>query len=86
MVGCVEGILGIRPAPEGILIKPAIPAEWDGFTMEKTFRGKKIRVRVDNSAHKQGDPARYILNGQERPAELIPEMDLRAENDLVIVM
>jgi len=86
MVGCVEGILGLRPTPEGILIRPAIPSAWDGFTMEKTFRGKKIRVTVDNGAHKEGNPVKYILNGQERPVDVIPEGDLREENDLTIVM
>ena len=54
MVGCVEGILGLRPTPEGILVKPAIPAEWDGFTMEKKFRGKTLKITVDNAAHKAG--------------------------------
>ena len=29
MVGCVEGILGLRPTPEGLVISPAIPASWD---------------------------------------------------------
>ena len=86
MVGCVEGILGLRPTPEGILISPAIPAEWDGFMMEKNFRGRKLRVKVDNSAHRQGNPVRYILNGKERPAEVIPEGDLLAENELTVIM
>ena len=86
MVGCVEGILGLRPTPEGILIKPAIPAEWDGFTMEKNFRGKKIRVTVDNGAHHEGNPAKYILNGKEMPVDVIPADVLLEENELTIVM
>ncbi|MBQ9252983.1 MAG: N,N'-diacetylchitobiose phosphorylase [Clostridia bacterium] len=86
MVGCVEGILGLRPTPAGILVKPAFPAEWDGFTMEKNFRGKKLKITVDNSAHREGEPARYILNGQERPVAVIPAEELLAENDLTIVM
>ena len=86
MVGCVEGILGLRPTPEGILVKPAFPAEWDGFTMEKNFRGKKLKITVDNSAHRQGNPARYILNGTERPVEVIPEAELKEVNELTVVM
>jgi ABC-type Mn2+/Zn2+ transport system ATPase subunit len=35
MVGCVEGILGLRPTPEGLVVSPAIPAAWDGFTLSK---------------------------------------------------
>ena len=65
MVGCVEGILGLRPTPEGLVISPAIPAEWDGFTMEKTFRGKKLYITVDNSAHHEGGVQKTLVNGVE---------------------
>ena len=65
MVGCVEGILGLRPTPEGLVISPAIPAEWDGFTMDKTFRGKRLHITVDNAAHKEGKPSKVLVNGAE---------------------
>lgn len=86
MVGCVEGILGLRPTPDGIVVSPAIPAAWDGFTMEKTFRGKRLHIKVDNAAHHQGNPSGYILNGQKRPFGLIRADELQAENELVVVM
>ena len=86
MVGCVEGILGLRPTIKGIEISPAIPKVWDGFTMEKVFRGRKLHITVDNSAHKEGNPARVILNGTERAAGVIPESELKAENEIVVVM
>ena len=86
MVGCVEGILGLRPTAEGIEISPAIPSAWDGFTMEKVFRGKKLHITVDNSAHKEGKPEKVILNGTERKAGLIPEGELLDDNKIVIVM
>lgn len=86
MVGCVEGILGLRPTLDGIVIAPAFPAEWDGFTMEKVFRGKKLNIRVDNVAHKEGNPEKYILNGKEHPAGVILESELLDENQIVVVM
>ncbi len=86
MVGCVEGILGLRPTPEGIEISPAIPEEWDGFTMEKVFRGKKLHITVDNLAHKQGNPEKIVLNGTERTAGLIPESELKEENIITVIM
>ena len=86
MVGAVEGILGLRPTAEGILISPAIPQVWDGFTMEKVFRGKKLHITVDNSAHKEGNPSKIILNGAERPVGLIPAAELRDENQITVIM
>ncbi|MCQ2458400.1 MAG: N,N'-diacetylchitobiose phosphorylase [Clostridia bacterium] len=86
MVGCVEGILGLRPTPKGIVIAPAIPAEWDGFTMTKKFRGKTLNITVDNSAHHEGNPTAYILNGIRRDAGLITESELNDVNDITVIM
>ncbi|MBR4235188.1 MAG: N,N'-diacetylchitobiose phosphorylase [Clostridia bacterium] len=86
MVGCVEGILGLRPTPEGLFVSPSIPSEWSGFSMTKRFRGKTVHITVDNSAHKQGKPSAYILNGANVPVGVIPADVLRPENELVIIM
>ncbi len=86
MVGCVEGILGLRPTLEGIVINPAIPAEWDGFTMDKAFRGKKLHITVDNAAHRQGDAREVWLNGAKHDGMELKASELKAENDIKIVM
>ena len=54
--------------------------------MEKVFRGKKLHITVDNSAHKEGNPVKVILNGTERAAGVIPADELKAENDITVVM
>ena len=38
MVGCVEGICGIRPDLDGLRVAPTIPSDWKEMTMEKNFR------------------------------------------------
>ena len=86
MVGCVEGILGLRPTPAGIEISPAIPSDWDGFTMEKVFRGKKLHITVNNLAHREGKPKTVILNGAERAPGVIPESDLLEDNKIIVIM
>ena len=86
MVGCVEGILGLRPTPDGLYVSPAIPREWEEMTMVKRFRGKTVRILVDNAAHREGNPRAYILNGVKRPAAVIREDELREENELIVVM
>lgn len=85
MVGCVEGILGLRPTPEGLVISPAIPAEWDGFTMDKTFRGKRLHITVDNSAHKEGNPSKVLVNGVEVSGVLTDDV-LADECQITVVM
>ena len=41
---------------------------------------------MNNLAHKQGNPEKLILNGEERPAGLIPESELLEENRIVVLM
>ena len=86
MVGCVEGILGLRPTPDGIVISPSIPAAWAGFTMRKIFRGKTLHIKIDNAAHKESGVTRLVLNGKERIPGLIRADELAEENDLLVVM
>ena len=86
MVGCVEGILGLRPTPDGLCISPAIPASWDGFTMEKTFRAKRLHITVDNSAHHQGGVSKLLLNGMEIPAGLMPDEILHDGDSITVIM
>lgn len=41
-------MLGFRPELDGVHIDPCIPKDWPGFTMERTFRGKRLNVAVKN--------------------------------------
>ena len=86
MVGCVEGILGLRPTPEGLRISPSIPAEWDGFTMDKTFRGCRLHITVDNSAHHEGGCAEMKIDGKTVENGLITDALLRDGAEITVVM
>lgn len=86
MVGCVEGILGLRPDLDGIKIEPAIPSTWDGFTMEKVFRGKKLNITVKNPNGAQGGVKACYLNGEKLESNYILASKLNAENEIVIEM
>ena len=44
-------ILGVRPTYDGLIIDPCIPASWDGFEMDRIFRGKKVHITVKNPSH-----------------------------------
>lgn len=86
MVGAIEGILGVRPDLHGLRLSPSIPAAWDGFTMEKSFRGKKLYITVQNPAHKESGFTSLMLNGAAMPDNYIPADKLAAENEIVLTM
>ena len=86
MVGCVEGICGMRPDADGIRIAPSIPAEWNGFRIEKNFRSKKLNITVDNSAHVQSGVKSITLNGEKIDSNYIPADKLADVNEITVVL
>ncbi|MBP5579986.1 MAG: N,N'-diacetylchitobiose phosphorylase, partial [Ruminococcus sp.] len=86
MVGCVEGICGMRPDLGGLTIAPSIPAKWDGFKIEKNFRGKKLNISIDNSAHVQSGVRETILNGEKLAGNYVPADKLADVNEIKVIM
>ena len=86
MVGCVEGILGLRPDLDGLRLAPAIPREWDAFTIEKDFRGKKLHIRVENPDHRESGCRSLTLNGRALPDNYIPAALLEADNQILLTL
>ncbi len=86
MVGCVEGICGMRPTPEGLVISPSIPHEWDGMKMEKNFRGSHLSIKVENPNHVSSGVKSVTLNGEVIDGELIPAAKLREQNEVIVVL
>ncbi|MBR1650848.1 MAG: N,N'-diacetylchitobiose phosphorylase [Lachnospiraceae bacterium] len=86
MVGCVEGICGMRPTPEGLVVSPSIPHEWDGMKMEKNFRGSHISIKVENPNHVSSGVKSLTLNGEVLDGDLIPASKLKDKNEVVVVL
>ncbi len=86
MVGCVEGILGLRPDFNGIRLSPSIPSDWKEFEIEKDFRGKHLSIRYVNNNGSESGVKKIILNGEEIMGDYIPASKLRAENTVVCEM
>lgn len=86
MVGCVEGILGMRPNAEGLVVDPAIPAEWASYTVEKTFRGKRLSMTFNNPHHAESGVTSIVLNGEKLEGNLIPASKLKDENEIVVTI
>jgi len=41
-------ILGVRPAFDHLVVDPCIPSGWDGFRVERTWRGRRFSIEVRN--------------------------------------
>ena len=86
MVGCVEGILGMRPDFDGLRIDPAVPSDWKEFKIEKTFRGKKLHITVKNPDSKESGVTALTVNGRELAGNYIAASDLAEENEILVQM
>lgn len=86
MVGCVEGILGMRPNADGLVIDPSIPSEWDVITIDKLFRGKKLSIKIQNPEHVQSGVKELVLNGKQLTGNFVPASELSSENNIVVIL
>ena len=86
MVGCVEGICGMRPNADGLVIDPAIPSSWDGFKIEKNFRGKHLSIDIQNPEHVQSGVKSMTVNGEAVDGNFVCECKMTEQTDIVVVL
>ncbi len=86
MVGCVEGILGLRPDLTGITLSPSIPKDWTHLEIRKDFRGKHLHILIENPDRRESGCERLILNGQELHGNHIPADLLEDENEICLIL
>ena len=86
MVGCVEGILGMRPDFYGLRIAPSIPKAWDQFTIEKDFRGKHLHIEVVNPDHKESGCTKLVVNGEVMDDNYIPVEKMTDDTSIKLYM
>ncbi len=73
----LQWILGLRPEIDGLRIDPCIPQAWPGFQVTRVFRGKTLRITVENPGGKCRGVTRLELDGSPVPGNLIPADRLR---------
>ena len=86
MVGCVEGILGMRPDFHGLKVSPSIPKDWESFEIEKDFRGSHLHIVVKNPGHIESGCKSLTLNGQVMEGNYIPADLLKETNEVELIM
>ncbi len=66
-------MLGIRPDFDCLTVDPCIPAEWDGFTVMREWRGVRYHIEVVNPDHVMKGIKELYLDGQR--VQKLPVME-----------
>jgi len=70
-----EGILGIHPDYDGLVIRPCLPATWKNVEAYREFRGNRLRFRYKNRG---GYKVRLKIDGNSVDGTKVP---LFADNE-----
>ena len=62
-VAVTQYLLGVRPTVKGLIIDPAIPGDWKGYTVSRRYRGCELNIRVSNPDGVQQDVKKITVNG-----------------------
>lgn len=57
-------ILGVRADFNGLTINPCIPSSWDGFQLQRKFRGATYKIKVNNPNHVSKGVTRISVNNE----------------------
>ena len=86
MVGCVEGICGIRPGVDYMEICPSLPSDWKRRKIDKTFRDMRLHIVVNNPDGKQGGKAICSVGETKLDGCRIPVRMLEDEVNITVTL
>ncbi|MBP5255583.1 MAG: glycosyl transferase [Clostridia bacterium] len=66
-LAATQYILGVRPDYDGLRLDPCVPREWDGFSVSRVCRGKKLNFRF--TAGSEND---ITVNGMTISGKVVP--------------
>jgi cellobiose phosphorylase len=69
-VAITQYILGIRPAFDGLEVKPAFPSDWSGFEAVRGFRGVQYEISVKREG--PGNEVTLEVDGKSIAGTVIP--------------
>jgi cellobiose phosphorylase len=78
--------LGIRPQYDSLLINPCVPSKWDGFKVERRWRGMNLEIEVKNPSHVCKGIEYIEVNGKRYDSATVPVADLKDGDKIVAVM
>lgn len=60
----LEGILGLQPTLDGLVLDPCIPPDWPGFSARRVFRGAVLEIEVKNPGGPGFGVAEITIDGK----------------------
>lgn len=69
-VALTQWILGIRPELGGLRVQPVLPADWQGFSAVRVFRGVRYEIEVTRAG--QGARVKLEVDGSPLADTLLP--------------
>lgn len=78
-------ILGVRATYRGLMVDPCIPANWDGFTMRRKFRGALYIITVNNPRHVNRGVQSVMVDGQAITGQVVPIFESGAHSIDVVM-
>ncbi|WP_029689410.1 glycosyl transferase family 36 [Thermoanaerobacter sp. A7A] len=79
-------ILGIRADYDGLIVDPAIPAEWEGFTYTRKFRNSIYNIVVENKEHVQKGVKEIYIDGKLIEGNKIPDLNDGKTHEVKVIM
>lgn len=65
-------ILGVKPDYDGLSINPAIPRDWEGFSVVRKFRGANYHITVTNPQRVSRGVKTIVVDGGEIKGTTLP--------------
>ena len=85
-VAITQGILGIQPGFDGLVIDPCIPHAWEGFEVRRTYRDAIYHIRVKNPEHVSKGIHCLLVDGEELARNTLPIFADKREHTVDVLM
>jgi cellobiose phosphorylase len=85
-VAITQWILGIKPEFDGLLVDPCIPPAWDGFEVQRWYRGAMYKIIVKNPQGVSKGVKSVMIDEQEIVGNTLPIFGDGKEHRVEIIM